>query len=112
MLLSIIAFLALMTDDFDKLLAGDHRRTLTVGGRERDYIVHVPAGLEGKKAAPVVLALHGGLSNASQMMHFCGLNEKADQAGFIAVYPNGTGLTENALTWNAGNCCGYAQRQN
>ncbi len=32
----------------------------------------------------------------------------ADQQNFIAVYPNGTGKLP---TWNAGNCCGYAQRE-
>jgi polyhydroxybutyrate depolymerase len=42
------------------------------------------------------------------MVPFCGLNEKSDQAGFIAVYPNGTGPGDRALTWNGGNCCGYA----
>src|SRR5437016_6447484 len=42
------------------------------------------------------------------MVRFCGLNEKADRAGFLAVYPSGTGRLERALTWNGGNCCGYA----
>ena len=46
------------------------------------------------------------------MVRFCGLNEKADQEGFIAVYPNGTGRLEPMLTWNGGNCCGYAQWNN
>jgi polyhydroxybutyrate depolymerase len=45
------------------------------------------------------------------MVHFCGLNDKADDAGFIVVYPNGSGRTEQILTWNAGNCCGFAQTQ-
>ena len=44
------------------------------------------------------------------MLSFSGLNDKADQAGFIVVYPNGTGRLERALTWNAGNCCGYGMR--
>ena len=30
------------------------------------------------------------------------MNKKADEAGFIAVYPNGTGLAGLMLTWNAG----------
>lgn len=109
---SIIALMALMADDPVKMTPGDHRRSLSVGGLERDYLIHIPPGYDGSKAAPVVLAFHGGLSNAAQMVHFSGLSDKADQAGFIAVYPNGTGLTEGAHTWNAGNCCGYAQRQN
>jgi len=33
----------------------------------------------------------------------------ADRESFVAVYPNGTGRFEKRLlTWNAGNCCGYA----
>ena len=60
----------------------------------------------------MVLAFHGGASNASIMVRFCGLNEKADKEGFIAVYPNGTGRLERwLLTWNGGNCCGYAHAE-
>src|SRR4029077_11358983 len=59
-----------------------------------------------------VLAFHGGGSNAEQMVHFCGMNEKADQADFIVVYPNGSGRLDRALTWNGGNCCGYAMLNN
>jgi polyhydroxybutyrate depolymerase len=87
---------------------GDHTRSLTVGGRKRTYLVHVPKACDGKKACPVVLAYHGGGSNAEQMARFCGLNETADKAGFIVVYPNGTGRLAKLLTWNGGNCCGYA----
>jgi polyhydroxybutyrate depolymerase len=36
------------------------------------------------------------------MVRFCGLNKKADEAGFVAVYPNGTGTAGLLLTWNAG----------
>jgi polyhydroxybutyrate depolymerase len=32
--------------------------------------------------------------------------------GFLAVYPSGTGQNPNFLTWNAGNCCGYAAQEN
>jgi len=38
------------------------------------------------------------------------MNEVAERAGFLAVYPDGTGLTRSHLTWNAGTCCGYALR--
>jgi polyhydroxybutyrate depolymerase len=36
------------------------------------------------------------------MARFCGLSEKADQAGFVAVYANGTGSTPLFLYWDAG----------
>src|SRR5262245_18706913 len=102
-MLTILAIMTLMADDSIPLTPGDHRRGISAGGLEREYFVHVPPGYDGSKSTPVVLIFHGGLSNANQMTHFCGLNDKADEAGFIAVYPNGTGLTEVALTWNAGN---------
>jgi polyhydroxybutyrate depolymerase len=37
----------------------------------------------------------------------------ADRAGFLVIYPNGTGrLSGRLLTWNAGTCCGYAASEN
>jgi polyhydroxybutyrate depolymerase len=80
---------------------GDHTRSLTVGEQKRTYLVHVPKGYDPKKPAPVVLALHGAAMNGSMMVWFSGLNKKSDEAGFLVVYPNGTG-TSPFLTWNAG----------
>jgi polyhydroxybutyrate depolymerase len=107
-----LVILALAAAHGENLEPGDHKRTLTVGERKRTYLVHVPKSYDGKKPIPVVLIYHGGGSNAEQMVRFCGLNEKADQAGFIAVYPSGTGRSEKVLTWNGGNCCGYATDNN
>ena len=56
----------------------------------------MPKSYDGSKPFPVVLALHGGGSNAEQMVRFCGLNELADRAGFLVVYPNGTGAPGTA----------------
>jgi polyhydroxybutyrate depolymerase len=43
-------------------------------------------------------------------MAYSGMNGLADEAGFIVVYPDGTGrFGRFLLTWNAGGCCGYAQ---
>lgn len=93
----------------DSLAAGDHNRTIQVDGLSRSYIVHIPPKYDPKQPAPVVLMFHGGGSSAKPMVHFTGLNEKADQAGFVVVYPEGTGYLQ-MLTWNAGNCCGYAMQ--
>jgi len=99
---------------------GDHFRNLQAGGRERSYWIHVPAIVpSGPSLAasdrrfPIVLAFHGGASNGQAMRRFSGLDEKADAAGFVTVYPNGTGeaIKPNLLTWNGGNCCGYAYRE-
>src|SRR5205814_4253661 len=109
---SILPFvlLTMTTLQPDTLGPGDHTHTLTVDGRKRTYLVHVPKSSGGKKPWPVVLAYHGGGSNAEQMVRFCGLSDKADQAGFLVVYPNGTGQTAAALSWNGGNCCAYAMQ--
>ncbi len=101
-----------MSQIHDPLIPGEHTRRLTAAGRERSYLLHVPPSYDATKNASVVLAFHGGGSNARQMTYFCGLDEKADAEGFLVVYPNGTGRTENFLTWNAGNCCGYARHAN
>ena len=91
--------------------SGTHTRELTVDGRSRRYVVYVPERRPDGRPWPVVLAFHGGGTNAEIMMRFSGLNEKAAEAGFLAVYPDGTGRLERMLTWNGGNCCGYAQRK-
>jgi polyhydroxybutyrate depolymerase len=97
--------------DTDALKPGDHTRSLSVGDLTRTYLVHVPKSYDGKQPTPVLLVFHGGGSNAEQMVHFCGMNEKADKEGFLVVYPNGTGRLEKLLTFNAGNCCGYAMEK-
>lgn len=81
--------------------AGDHTRTLMMGEQKRTYLVHVPKSYDPNKPEPVVLALHGAAMNGPMMVWFSGLNKKADEAGFIVVYPSGTG-TGPLLTWNAG----------
>ncbi len=102
--------LLLMAAHLGQLAPGDHRRTLAVEEMERQYLLHLPPAARDQESLPVVLAFHGGGSNAEQMAAFCGLNEKADREGFVAVYPDGAGRVERARTWNAGNCCGYALR--
>ncbi len=105
-------FLAVLSLGAGPLKPGDHNRTVNVDRRTRSFLVHVPPGYDGKRPVPVVLAFHGGGGNAETMVRFSGLNEKADKEGFLVVYPNGTGkLADRLLTFNAGNCCGYAMQQ-
>jgi polyhydroxybutyrate depolymerase len=82
-------------------------RSIIVGGMTRSYLVHVPKDHAQKTPLPVVLALHGATMNGPMMAWFSGLNRLAEEAGFIAVYPNGTG-TSSSFFWNGGNCCDSA----
>ena len=100
MVLASLLISAILSGD-PMLKPGDHIRTLKVDGRDRSYLVHIPKKYDEKTPTPVVLALHGAAMNGPMMAVFCGLNKKADEAGFIAVYPSGTGMGI-FLTWNAG----------
>jgi polyhydroxybutyrate depolymerase len=80
---------------------GDHSRSLMMGEQERSYLVHVPKNYDPKKPVPVVLALHGAAMDGAMMVWFSGLSGKADGAGFVVVYPSGTGIGP-FRTWNAG----------
>jgi polyhydroxybutyrate depolymerase len=83
--------------------------SLSHDGRVRSYTVHLPPSYDPVKSWPVVLVLHGGGGNGTQMAEMTGFSKKADREGFIAVYPNGSGRWQKRfLTWNAGNCCAWA----
>ncbi|MBS0261522.1 MAG: polyhydroxybutyrate depolymerase, partial [Planctomycetes bacterium] len=82
-------------------------RTLVVDGRKRSYFLHLPRGFDRRSPLPVVIALHGSTMNGPMLAWLSGLDDKADQAGFIAVFPNGTGEGDNFF-WNAGDCRGPA----
>ncbi|HUY89284.1 MAG TPA: PHB depolymerase family esterase [Pirellulales bacterium] len=87
----------------------DHElRKLVVGASSRSYHIHFPPDYDGRQLRPLVLAFHGGGVNAETMIYFSGLSEKADEAGFVVAYPEGTGRVPRARTWNAGHCCGHA----
>lgn len=99
-LFTAVAWLTATAAAADPLPPGNHTRELEIDGRTRSYLVHVPERLpEGP--VPVVLALHGAAMNGPLMAWFTGLHRKADEAGFVAVYPNGTGRG-TFLVWNAG----------
>ena len=89
--------------------AGDHECSLKHEGRERTYLLHVPAQHDGTKPLPLVMFFHGGMGTAKHAAEAYGWNEKADKEGFLVVYANGTGPIQ---TWNAIHGCGSAHKNN
>lgn len=90
--------------------AGDYRRTLSHGGLERRYELHVPASLPTDRPIPVVLNFHGGFGGPAQQRYTCEMDALSDREGFLVVYPAGTCAPGGrSLTFNAGICCGYAR---
>lgn len=65
-------------------------------GQSRRFVVHVPPGY-GRRACPVIIALHGAGMNIDSMRGLTLLDVPADQNGFMVVYPQGVGGG-----WNAG----------
>ncbi|MFT4024115.1 MAG: PHB depolymerase family esterase [Flavihumibacter sp.] len=79
--------------------------TLLVNGMKRSYVLNLPTGYYTSGGFSLVIAMHGGGGSATQFESSSKLTEKANSAGFVVVYPEGTGAIN---TWNAGNCCGSA----
>jgi polyhydroxybutyrate depolymerase len=97
--------------DAGRLEPGDHRIEIAAGGRQRSYLVHLPPQAAAGTPLPLLLNFHGAASNAAGQQRFSRLNDLADRAGFLVVYPDGTGRFKRFLTWNAGTCCGSAMLQ-
>jgi polyhydroxybutyrate depolymerase len=66
------------------------------GGTRKPY-VYVPAG-EGPR--PIVVLLHGGGMNGTDIVDVTGFRDLADRQGFVLVYPNG--LHWPVRYWNVG----------
>ena len=93
--------------------AGTHALQLSHDGQQRKYLLHIPAGYDPARPAPLVLAFHGGGGHAEFMADEAryGLVGKADRAGFVVAFPNGYSRLPGGrfATWNAGGCCGNAR---
>ncbi len=99
--------------------ADDSERELELGGRERTYRLHLPANADPTESLPLVIVMHGAGGNPRVIELQSGFSELADSRGFAVAYPAGTRSRFAALmtllrgrhfTWNAGECCGWAQK--
>ncbi len=86
----------------------------TPDGRRRHFRLYVPTTLRDGEAAPLLIALHGGLGTSQQFAANSGFDELAEANGFVVVYPDGIWAVPDRpglQTWNGGYCCGPAARQ-
>ncbi len=93
---------------------GGATHELKIHGENRSYNLYRPALPDGKKV-PLMIVLHGGLGNAKSIEAATGMDGVADNGKFIVAYPEGTGgrglKMRDRRTWNAGDCCGPAVKQ-
>ncbi|MFP6639543.1 MAG: PHB depolymerase family esterase [Myxococcota bacterium] len=68
------------------------RKTLVSGGLEREYFVYTPSRDAAGQSLPLVVGLHGygGTATGFEEETSGGLNRHAEEAGYIAVYPQGS----------------------
>ena len=92
--------------DVPGLQPGDYTMTLSHGGMDRRFLLHVPPSYDGKSSVPLVLDMHGYFSSAEQQKLISGWAAKSDREGFLLVHPDGF-----SRSWNGGTlCCGEAMR--
>jgi len=86
--------------------------SLVCDGLTRTYRLYIPSSYD-RTPTPLVIVLHFGGGNSTIIETVTEMTEKAEEEGFIVVYPDGNGrLKDRFLTWNAGFCCGYALENN
>jgi polyhydroxybutyrate depolymerase len=102
-------------------VAGDYTQEIVVNGLKRSYLIHVPVNFNARKPIPVIIMFHGGGGTGQVAMKETGWDKKADQEGFLAVFPDGSRpdpskrarFRGNPQTWNDGSrrqIVGAAQR--
>ncbi|MCB1317658.1 MAG: hypothetical protein KDK27_16955 [Leptospiraceae bacterium] len=94
---------------------GEFELELNVSDRTRRAYFYLPDQVSRGTDLPLVFVLHGGGGGRVDTYDdSTGWRAKGAAEGAIIVYPYGTGRLSDyrLLTWNAGNCCGYAFENN
>ena len=69
-------------------------------GLSREYYLYLPDSLVA--SAPLVFVFHGYSGSANGIMNYSGLNQIADENGFVACYPQGLIDDWDYAFWNVG----------
>ena len=69
-------------------------------GLIREYVLHVPESFNADESVPLVFNLHGGSGTATGQSYVSEMDQVADSAGFIVVYPQGS-IVNGYSYWNS-----------
>ena len=109
----LLCLLALTACLFALPATAVEERRITVNDRE--VIVVEPDGAATARL-PLLVILHGGLGNAANIRFNLRMDRMAAEAGVRLAFVQGTPVraswSPNGRVWNAGTCCGTAQRRN
>jgi polyhydroxybutyrate depolymerase len=65
------------------------RRTITVDGVRRSYLLHLPRSRRPGEPVPLLLVFHGGGGTGSNIAEHTGLSPAATPRGYAVLYPDG-----------------------
>ena len=74
--------------------------TLFHQGLEREYLLYAPTAV--KSDVPLVVVMHGYTGNMHDIASYVGMNELADEIGFLVAYPQGTADSDGNNFFNVG----------
>jgi polyhydroxybutyrate depolymerase len=94
--------------------------TVTVDGRSREYLLHVPVGYVGT-AIPLVIDVHGYTSTPEEQRSISGMYPLSDIKTFAVAYPRGGPVSHprffdkgfnGSADWVNPGCCGTPATEN
>lgn len=91
---------------------GQSADSITLNGVTHTFSVFVPAAAEPNNPVPLIVSLHGGGGSADDFEQSAQVQADAEAEGIAVIRVNGYATDNDLLTWNAGYCCGAAQRDN
>ena len=83
---------------------------MATSGYPRASLIHIPAGYMQDRNYPLLVVLHGAFSKAKEIEEVTGFSDLADREGALVLYPEGIGILGFLQHWNAGHCCGKAEK--
>lgn len=94
--MKILVFLLISFSSFANTIEVDHRKPA---------IVYLPKNLNGKSKWPLVISIHGFLSNPKIQGKIFPANQFVDKKGFILIIPFGLRNPVGIRYWNASDKC-------
>lgn len=78
---------------------GDYVDVVFTMGTVREYTLHLPPQFDGETPLPLVISIHGYTSSMQRNQSTTGFKSKADEEGFIVVFPQGRPVNAGDLGW-------------
>lgn len=109
-LLLVVMFVTTFVPAHEAFAQRSARQSIIVHGVRRTFVLRTPgATADSESRRPLVIALHGGGGNGENAEMMTGFTRLVASEGIVVAYPDGSGRARTRLlTWNAGECCGYA----